>query len=64
METAVAIETIDQLSIYTYVYVDNFRQNIHDETIVILFPLQIECLQMYGFASSIYSWRVNRYIPA
>ena len=25
METAVAIERIDQLSIYTYVYVDNFR---------------------------------------
>ena len=25
METAVAIETIDQLSIYTYVYVDNSR---------------------------------------
>ena len=26
--------------------------NIHDETIVILFLLQIECFQIYGFASS------------
>ena len=42
METAVAMEIVDQLSIYIYVYVDNYQNDIHDEEIMILFLLQSE----------------------
>ena len=55
-KTAVAMETIDQLSTYIYVYVDNHQNNIYDKEIMILFPLRIEYLPIYG--SSIRSWRL------
>ena len=54
---AVAMETIDQLSTYIYVYVDNYQNNIYDKEIMILFLLRIEYLPIYG-NSSICSWRL------
>ena len=55
--TAVAMETMDQLSTYIYVYVDNHQNNIYDKEIMILFPLRIEYLPIYR-NSSIRIWRL------
>ena len=47
-KTAVAMETIDHLSTYIYVYVDNYQNNIDVKEIMILFSLQIDFLPIYG----------------
>ena len=52
-ETAVAMETIDHLS--TYIYADNYQNNVYGKEIMIL--LQIEFLPIYG-KSLICNWRV------
>ena len=56
-DTAVTMDTIDQLSTYIYGYVDNYQNNIYDREIMILFLSQIEFLPIYG-KSSICSRRV------
>ena len=60
METAVVMETIDQLSTYIHVYVDNYKNNIYVEEIMILFLYRIEFLPIYS-KNSICSWRVSLY---
>ena len=53
-ETAVAMNLIDQLSTYIYVYVYNYQNKIHFLKIMKLFLPLIECLSIYGICS----WRV------
>ena len=63
--TAVAMQTIDQLSTYIHVYVDNYQNNEYeyDKEIMILFLSLIKYLPLYGKSSI---WRVDEYgnIPA
>ena len=40
-KTAVVMETIDHLSTYIYVYLDNYQNDIDVKEIMILFSLQI-----------------------
>ena len=49
--TAIVMQTIDQLSTYIHVYVDNYQNNEYDKEIMILFLSLIEYLPIYGKSS-------------
>ena len=47
-KTAVAMETIDQLSTYTYVYVNNYQNNIYQKEIMTFSLSRIDFLPING----------------